>query len=155
MLCESPFCREPYIGKTLGVADTIFKDADNVRAAADMRVHETIDELGRAGFAFGIKTIEGCFETVKIKPGGIFVVEQEAQVVGIVQPRHGDEWLGINNAMLRDIGSRQVAGPENAFINVVAEAIFVDSMAGTDPADRAPTGHRRERVQSSPDEFFF
>ena len=75
-----------------------------------MRVHETIDELGRASLAFGVKTIEGCLEAVEINPRGIFVSEQEAQVVGIIQPRHDDDWLAIDNPMLRDIGRAWRAG---------------------------------------------
>ena len=51
--------------------------------------------------------------------------------------------LPLTIAMLRDIGSRQVAGPENAFIDIVTESIFIDSMPGTDPTHRALTGHGR------------
>ena len=79
--------------------------------------------------------------------------EQKAQVVGVIQARHDDDRLAIDNAMLRNIGSRQVTGPENAFIDVVTQAIFIDSMTGTDPTHRALTGHGGEGVESSPDEF--
>ena len=54
ILGDFPFGRKPYIGKTLGVTDAFFKNADDVRPPADVRMHETIDELGRAGLAFGI-----------------------------------------------------------------------------------------------------
>ena len=54
ILGDFPFGRKPNIGKTLGVTDAFFKNADDVRPPADVRVHETIDELGRAGLAFGV-----------------------------------------------------------------------------------------------------
>ena len=47
-LGDFSFGRKPYFGKSFGVADAFFEDADDVRPAADMRVDETIDELGRA-----------------------------------------------------------------------------------------------------------
>ena len=81
---------------------------------------QTIDELGRAGLAFGVKTIESRLEAFEINPRGILVRKQQAQIVGIIQPRHDDQRLAIDHAMLRDIGPGQVAGPENSFVNEVA-----------------------------------
>ena len=135
------FGGEPNIRKTFGVADTLFKDADDVGSAADMGVDQTIDELGRAGLAFGVKTVKSCLEAFEVNGRRIFVGEQQAQIVGIAQPRHDNEWLTINYAMMWDIGSGQITGPENSFVNEISQRVVVDSMAWTDPADRALAGY--------------
>ena len=71
---DFPFGRKPNIGKTPGVTDTFLKNADDVRASADMRVDETIDQLGRAGLAFAVQTIEGRLEAVEITAARDFCV---------------------------------------------------------------------------------
>jgi hypothetical protein len=75
VLGDLAFGGEPNIGKTFGVTDTLFEDADDVGSAADMGVDQAIDELRRAGLAFGVKTIESRLEAFKVNRRGIFVSE--------------------------------------------------------------------------------
>ena len=74
------FGGEPNIRKTFGVADTLFKDADDIGSAADMGVDQTIDELGRAGLAFGVKTVKSRLEAFEVNGRRIFVGERSFSV---------------------------------------------------------------------------
>src|ERR671923_415696 len=142
---------EPNVGETLGVANTFFEDADDIRPATDVGVHETINELGRTGLSLRVETVKRGLETFKVNPRGIFRVENQRKIVGVIEPRHDDQGFSIDYAMLWNIGARQIAGPEDSFVNKMTKGILVDSMAGADPANRALARGRLEGVQSSLD----
>ena len=56
--------------------------------------------------------------------------------------------------MLRNIWTRQITGPINACIDVMAESILIDAMTRADPADGTLAGYGSEGIKSSANELF-
>src|SRR5688572_28484811 len=97
---------EPHILEPLGVTDALLEYADDIGSAADVGVHERIDELGRAGLPLCIQQIKSALEAFKIDPRGILGAKDERKIVGAIEPRHDHQWFAIDHPMLGNVRSR-------------------------------------------------
>src|SRR3989337_4419803 len=141
------FGAKPAICETLGVANAPLEDTDDIWPAADMRMHQRVDELGRARLTFGVEIVECGFEALEINPRGILWVKDQRVIVGVVQARHDDQRLAVDHAVLGYVRAEKIAAPVDAFFNEVDESMFVDSMARSEPAEGALEPRRREVLQ--------
>src|SRR5215471_10228623 len=57
--------------------------------------------------------------------------------------------------MLWDVRPRQIAGPEDAMVDEIAEGKIVHAVSGADPSDRTLAGDRSDRVQRAFDQVSF
>src|SRR5207247_11445042 len=97
--------------------------------------------------AYGVAIVEIRIKAIEVDARGIFRIEDQRKVVGVIQPRHDDERFATNHPVLRNIRARQVTGPIDALVNEVFKGMLIDSMSRTDPTHGTLTGDRRQTAK--------
>src|SRR5215204_271522 len=89
---------EPHILEPLGVTNALLEHADDIGSAADVSVHERIDELGRACPPLSIQQVKSALEAFKINSRGILGAKDERKIVCVIEPRHDDQRFAVDHA---------------------------------------------------------